>query len=88
MLTAAGRVVRDQVGADDHLCIKQIAGDSAIGGTGEALRPTFGKELQPLIDAIGIASMLTIKFFSLSSLISQPLPALISNTGPGILSED
>ena len=74
MLTAAGRVVRDQVGADDHLCIKQIAGDSAIGGTGEALRPTLREErLQPLIDAIGIASMLTIKFiFSLSSLISQP----------------
>lgn len=58
MLTAAGRVVRDQVGADDHLCIKQIHGDSAIGRKREALMPTLGEELQPLIDAIGITSML------------------------------
>ncbi|MCG8621243.1 MAG: hypothetical protein MJE68_04460 [Proteobacteria bacterium] len=46
------------MGADDHLCIKQIHGDSAIGRKREALMPTLGEELQPLIDAIGITSML------------------------------
>ena len=60
VLTAAGRVARGQAGADDHLCIKQLAGDSAMGETGEALGPTLGEELQPLIDAIGITSMLII----------------------------
>ena len=59
MLTAAGRVVRDQADADEHLSIKQrvaLTGGSAIGGTGEALGATLGEELQPLIDALDMTS--------------------------------
>ena len=88
MLTAAGRVVRDQADADEHLSIKQrvaLAGGSAIGGTGEALGATLGEELQPLIDALDVTSMSTI--VSVAS-FPDPLPAsfhCLQNTGPGIL---
>ena len=59
VLTAAGRVVRDQADADEDLSIKQrvaLAGGSAIGGTGEALGATLGDEFQPLTDALDVAS--------------------------------
>ena len=75
MLTAAGRVVRDQADADEHLSIKQrvaLGGGSAIGGTGEALGATLGEELQPLIDALDVTSMSTI--VSVTS-FPDPLPA-------------
>ena len=55
VLTAAGRVIRDQADADEDLSIKQrvaLAGGSAIGGSGEAL----GDEFQPLTDALDITS--------------------------------
>ena len=59
VLTAAGRVVRDQADADEDLSIKQrvaLAGGSAIGGTGEALGATLGEEFQPLTDALDVTS--------------------------------
>ena len=59
VLTAAGRVVRDQADADEDLSIKQrvaLAGGSAIEGTGEALGATLGEELQPLTDTMDVAS--------------------------------
>ena len=61
MLTAVGRVARDQAYVDEHQSLNQrvtLAGGSAVGGIGEA---TLGEELQPLIDALGITSMLTIQ---------------------------
>lgn len=60
MLTAVGRVARDQAYVDEHQSLNQrvtLAGGSAVGGIGEA---TLGEELQPLIDALGITSMSTI----------------------------
>ena len=59
VLTAVGRIVRDQADADEDLSIKQrvaLAGGSAIGGTGEALGATLGEEFQPLTDALNVAS--------------------------------
>ena len=61
MLTATGRVVRDHADANEDLSIKQrvaLAGGSAIGGIGESLGATLGEELQPLIDALNITSIL------------------------------
>ena len=60
MLTAVGRVARDQAYVDEHQSLNQrvtLAGGSAVGGIGEA---TLGEELQPLIDALGITSMSTV----------------------------
>ena len=61
MLTAVGRVARDQAYVDEHQSLNQrvtLAGGSAVGGIGEA---TLGEELQPLIDALGITGMSTIQ---------------------------
>ena len=66
VLTAAGRVVRDQADADEHLSIKQrvaLAGGSAIGGTREALGATLGEEFQPLTDALDVTSRSIVVLF-------------------------